>query len=265
MEIQLWQIILLSLYAGFAIWDAINPNFGFNNPVIAGFIAGVVLGDIKTGLAVGGTLQLMILGVGTYGGASMPDYMSGAIVGTAFAIISGKGLEFAIGLAVPIGLLLVQFDVLARFSNTVLQHKAETYADQRDYKKVELMNLLGVFTWGASRAVPVFLALMFGNDLVQKALDLSPEWLLGGLQVAGGLLPALGIAILLRYLPIKNFYAYIIIGFVGAAYLKVPMLGIALLGLALALITFNKRKEEGTQKVVVATAATEGGIIDEDE
>ena len=40
---------------------------------------------------IGATLQLMTLGVATYGGATVPDFLSGAIMGTAYAIISGKG------------------------------------------------------------------------------------------------------------------------------------------------------------------------------
>ena len=61
---------------------------------------------------IGATLQLMTLGVATYGGATVPDFLSGAIMGTAYAIISGKGAEYGIGVAVPIGLLLTQLDIL---------------------------------------------------------------------------------------------------------------------------------------------------------
>ena len=86
MEIQFWQIILLSLLAFYGIVDALQTSIISTYPVIIGTIAGIIMGDIKTGLAVGATLQLMVLGMGTYGGASIPDYMTGAIVGTAFAV-----------------------------------------------------------------------------------------------------------------------------------------------------------------------------------
>lgn len=263
MELASWQIILLVIYAGVAIWDSLNPNIGLNFPVIAGFFAGLVLGDVPTGLAVGGTLQLMILGVGGFGGASVPDYMSGALVGTAFAVMSGQGIEFAVGVAVPIGMLLVQLDIVAKLTNTFLQQNAEKAANDGNYKKVELMNILGAVTLATSRALPVFLALFFGNEIVSNIIAITPDWLLGGLKVAGGLLPSLGIAILLKYLPIKNFYGYLIIGFLAAAYLKIPMLGVALLGGALAIITYTKRREEPT--IAFAAASNNGGTIDEDE
>lgn len=262
MALAFWQIILLTLYAWFAVWDSINPQIGFNNPVVAGCFAGLILGNMTTGLAVGGTLQLMILGIGTYGGATIPDYMSGALVGTAFAVISHQGLAFAIGLAVPIGLLLVQFDILARFSNQILLHKAEKYVELRQYRKMEIMNLLGIVTWGLSRVIPVFFALYFGNHMVQTILKISPAWLLGGLKVAGGVLPALGIGILLRYLPVKSYIGYLLIGFVVAAYLGVPMMGVALVGLGLAVINYQRVTKF---KPAVASVSNEGGIIDEDE
>lgn len=36
-----------------------------NTPVGAGLIAGLVMGDLKTGLIIGGAMQLTVLGVGT--------------------------------------------------------------------------------------------------------------------------------------------------------------------------------------------------------
>ena len=122
MAIAWWQILLLTLLAFWMIIDQITVGILTNYPLLYGFVAGIIMGDVKTGLVVGATLQLMVLGVGTYGGASMPDFMTGAIIGTAYAVISGKGINFAIGLAVPVGLLMVQLDVLARFTNTFFLH-----------------------------------------------------------------------------------------------------------------------------------------------
>lgn len=238
-----FQIIALTIYAFVAIIDGLETDIGLSKPIQAGFITGLIMGDVTLGLAVGATLQLMILGVGTYGGASIPDFMTGAIIGTAFGVISGKGLEFAIGLAVPIGLLLVQLDILARFTNTFFQHRAEKYAEDADTKGIERMNILGLLPWGLSRAIPVFVALLFGTEIVQGLLKIFPVWLMGGLKVAGGLLPAVGIAILLKYLPVKRYFGYLLIGFVLASYLKVPMVGVSLIGLALAFIVYRKNDD----------------------
>ena len=263
MQIQIWQIIVLGLLGGIAQWDETNMKLGFRNPAITGLIVGLIMGDVKTGLLVGGTLQLMTLGIGSYGGATIPDYATATIIAGALAISTGQGIDFAIGIGVPAALLLVQLDVVARMSNVFFQHRAERYAEERKYGKIELMNVLGLSTWMISRFVPIFICLFFGESLVQKLLEISPDWLMGGLRVAGGVLPALGVALLLKYLPVKAYAPYLIIGFVLVAYLNMPMLGVALVGFAVALYNFKKAQSQSAS-IAQATVSYAGGA-DEDE
>lgn len=58
----------------------------------------------------------------------------------------------------------------------------------------------------------VFLALTFGGGLVKNVVSVlngNLKWLGNGLSVAGAVLPAVGFAILLRYLPVKkSFISY---------------------------------------------------------
>lgn len=251
MTIQWWQILLLTLYAGFAFYDGNNTTFGTVKPTMAGFFAGLVLGDIQTGLVVGGTLNLLVLGVGNFGGASIPDYMTGSLLGTVFAIQSGQGAEFGVTLAIPIGLLMIQLDILARFSNTFFQHRAEKLVAEGKLEKAAAMNLFGLIPQSLSRMLPVFLAVVFGSAFVELVVNNLPMWLMNGLKTAGGILPSLGIAILLRYLPVSKNISYLIAGFVLAAYLKVPVLGAALVGLALAVLSYQNDKEEMQQTVAV--------------
>ena len=244
MNIQWWQILLITLYAGFAFYDGNNTTFGTVKPTMAGFFAGLVLGDVTTGLVVGGTLNLLVLGIGNFGGASIPDYMTGALLGTAFAIQSGQGAEFGVTLAIPIGLLMIQLDILARFSNTYFQHRAERLVEEGNIEAAARMNILGLIPQSISRMLPVFLALVFGSDFVNLVVNHLPMWLMNGLKTAGGILPSLGIAILLRYLPVSRNISYLILGFFLAAYLKVPVLGVALVGLACAVLSFQSEKDE---------------------
>lgn len=260
MEISALQVILLVLYAFIAINDSIHSDFGLNRPLIAGCFAGLVMGDLAFGLTVGATLQLMVLGVSNFGGSSIPDFMSASLIGTALGVSSGQGVEFGIGLAIPAGMLLVQIDVLARFCNTFLQHRADACIESVDTKRMELMNVLGVFMWGLSRAIPVALCLTFGSTLVNAFVGYFPAWLSSGLRVAGGLLPAVGISILLRYLPAKQYFCYLLIGFALSAYLGVPMLGVGIFGLAFAFISYKQSAPSGAP-----TAAAAMGGADEDE
>lgn len=262
MEIQIWQIIALTILSAILIWDSLSTGIFDSKPIFAGILAGIIMGDVATGLAVGATLQLMVLGVGTYGGSSVPDYITGAIIGTVFAVTSGQGIEFGIGLAVPVGLLMVNLDVLARFTNVYFAKRVEAAIERLDYAGINRNVWYGMIPWGLSRALPVFIMLIFGENIVNVIVNNMPEWLTGGLSVAGGLLPAVGIAILLRYLPVKKYISYLLIGFFAAAYLAVPMFGVAILGVAMAVIEF-KQSIKDSQKVVVANAGVlQEGLLD---
>lgn len=257
MDVQFWQIALIVLYGFFINYDKNGTMIGTSQPVTAGLIVGLILGDLQTGLYIGGTLQLMTLGISSFGGASVPDYQTAALVGSYIAITTGQEAAIGITLAIPVAMLMVQLDVLKWTTNIYFQNKAQEYAEKENYKGVEWMHLLGLFNTMLTSGIPVLLTVIVGPAAVESIIEYVPDWLTGGLTVAGGLLPALGIGLLLRYLPVKSYFGYLIIGFVAAVYLDMPILGVALLGAAVALILFKKNSN--------IQPAQETGGMNEDE
>lgn len=134
MELTIYQVMLLTVYSFIAINDSLITNT-LTQPVVSGFVAGLIMGDMKVGLTVGATLQLMRLGIAAFGGASIPDYFSGALLGTVFAVLSGQGAKFGVGLAVPVSLLMLQLDVVARFCNVFLLHRIDKAIDNLEDQK----------------------------------------------------------------------------------------------------------------------------------
>ena len=228
--------LILAVYAYVAIVLTSGPGFTFNEPLIAGLFTGWVVGDVQTGLMVGATLTLMSLGMATYGGATIPDFMVGAILGTAFGAISGQGLAGGLAIAVPTALLMTQLDVFRRAITTVFIHAADRAIEREDLRSFEAMHILGQLPSGLARAVPVFLAIWLGSGPVQSFINWMPAWFMKGIQTIGSVLPALGFALLLGMLPTKKYWPFLVLGYVLFAYLKVPVLGIALVGIAGATI-----------------------------
>lgn len=263
MHLTAIQIILITLYAYIAINDSLISNT-LTQPAITGLVSGLIMGDLKTGLMVGGTLQLMRLGIAAFGGASVPDYFTGAVLGTAFAVISGKGAEYGIGLAVPVALLMLQLDVAARFCNVFLLHMIDKAIDKMQVKRVPKLVLSGSILWGLSRAIPILLMLLVGDVAVTALTNHMPEWLMTGLKTAGGILPVVGIAILLRYMPTKQYIPYLLLGFFLAAYLQVPMMGVSVIGVVAAMLVFkkdtDKAKIAGQSAGNISTNTFEGGF-----
>ncbi len=230
--------LILAIWAYLCVYDMLGPTFILAfRPLIAGFVTGLLVGDVQTGLLIGGTLELMALGVYTYGGATIPDFTVGAILGTFFG--KGGNFETGIALAIPAALLLTQVDVLNRFLNFIFVHRADRYAEEGNDKAFDsMMAVFSHMIWGLSRALPVFLAVAFGEGLVNSltAFFNANPWINKGIAVTGGLLPALGFAMLLKIMPVEKYPAFLLIGFALFAYMKVPLVGIALIGLAFALV-----------------------------
>ncbi|VTP88482.1 PTS mannose/fructose/sorbose/N-acetylgalactosamine transporter subunit IIC [Streptococcus equi] len=291
--IQWWQILLLTLYSAYQILDELTIVSSAGSPVFAGFISGIIMGDVQTGLWIGGSLQLMVLGVGTFGGASRIDATSGAVIATAFSVAQGIEPELAIStIAVPVAALLVYTDILGRFSTTFFAHRIDRHVENFNYRGIERDYLMGAVPWALSRALPVFLAVSLGGgavDTVVKFID-HYEWLANGLTLAGKMLPGLGFAILLHYLPVKRNLHYLALGFGLTAMLTtiytnlqvaggalagvakdcnaapfkgLPMIGIAIIGLALATLHYKN----GQQAPVAEQkpGVSESGEIEDDE
>ena len=85
------QIVLLSIVAAFTVVCGQNWFQTANQPVFTGMMAGIIMGDPVTGLFIGGSMQLTVLGIGTFGGSSHIDANSGAILATAFSVALGMG------------------------------------------------------------------------------------------------------------------------------------------------------------------------------
>jgi PTS system mannose-specific IIC component len=228
--------LILAAYAYISQIAALGPGWSFGESLVAGLFTGFVVGDVQTGLQVGATLTLMSLGMGTYGGATIPDFMTGAILGTAFGALTGQGLAGGLAIAVPAALLMTQLDVFGRASTTVFIHAADRYIEKQDEKGFTRMHILGQLPWGLTRAIPVFLAIWLGSGPVQSFINWMPQWFMKGIRVAGAVLPALGFALLLTMLPAKRYWPFLVFGYVLFAYMKLPVLGIALVGAAAAAI-----------------------------
>jgi PTS system mannose-specific IIC component len=244
--LALWAYISVVLYLGPGLW--------WQEALIAGLVTGFVVGDVPLGLSVGATLTLMSLGLWTYGGATIPDFTTGAIVGTAVGALGG-GLAAGLAVAIPTALLMTQADILARATTTVFIHGADHYAERGDERGIGWMHLLGQIPWGLSRAIPVFVAVWLGAGPIQNLIAVMPDWFSHALKMTGMILPALGFALLLTMLPVNRYWPFLIIGFVLFAYLKVPLIGIALVAIAVAVLYQMVTQPRGTDSSTTSTGA----------
>ena len=238
---MLVQAILIGLIAMFVTFEwMFGTNLG-SRPIITGMLVGLVMGDLKTGIILGATLEMVFIGSITLGAAVPPDVITGGILGAA---------DVALALAFPIATLyLVVDNVLTLGILPFFLHKADNYIEKGDFKGMERMHILGGFVVKSlPRGIICAVAFYLGTPVMNRVLEAIPEFVQNGLVAAAGLIPALGIALLAQMILSKKTMVYFILGFALAAYLKIPMLGIAMMAGCLAVILVQM---QGTQKVAV--------------
>lgn len=251
MQLALWQSISLIILGGLVPVDKYGMTFGLRWPVITSVFAGLIVGDMVTALYIGGTLQLMSLGIASVGGSSVPEYGVGAVVAVAIAATSGGGVEAGLAIGIPVAMLMVQFDVLAKIACGSLVHHAQMLANKRDFSGMYRTLLCGPALMFLTAAVPMAIAVFVGGDMVNAVLNALPAWFTGGLTVASKMLPVVGVAILLTYMPTSKFFAAVMLGFVLVAYFSMSMLGVALAGIIVCLVYWGYCTDRST-----ATAST---------
>ena len=169
-----------------------------------------------------------------------------------------------LALGIPVGMICIQLDVLLKILNSFITNKAHELADKRQYRKMRLLIPVMTALMPLESAVPVFIAILFGKTVVTSILNFMPAWFTVGLNVAGGMLPAVGMAMLLTYMPLKKYGYWLLVGFALTAYLKMPILGVALIGIAGAIPTFmNYSKTSSTSAGISANGLTQEDMEDE--
>ena len=237
--------IILATFTGLMILVASLAMGGLYTPLLFAFVTGLIVGDVQVGLQVGATCALMALGFYTYGGATTPDYNVGAMFGVLVAVQTGD-IQQGIVIGSVIALLMSWFDILGRAATTVFQYGGDRALAKRNVKSFERWHLLGTMGWFWSRFIPVFIGVMF-IDKYQYIADFIANygWIKVGLSVIGKCLPAVGFALLLSYMDIKNYWPFMLLGYALFAFMGVPTLGLAIIGIvAGALYTGAIKKKE---------------------
>lgn len=235
---MLMEALLVGLWAGIAGVDNFTFLTHLHRPIVTGAVVGLILGDLQTGLMAGATLELVWAGMVPLAGAQPPNVVIGGVIGTAFAILTKQSPEVAVGIAVPFSVAAQAIITLLFTAFSPVMHKMDTYAKEANTKAIDRLNyvqpaMLFVFFFIIS-----FLPVYFGAEQASNIISVLPEWLINGLSIAGGIMPAVGFAMLLKIM-FKWVYApFFAIGFVAVAYLNLPILAVAIVGISIAAYDF---------------------------
>ncbi|NQI35088.1 PTS mannose/fructose/sorbose transporter subunit IIC [Streptococcus suis] len=241
--------ILVVFVAFLAGMEGVLDQFQFHQPIVACTLIGLVTGNLTAGVMLGGTLQLVALGWSNIGAAIAPD---AALASVAAAIILIKGGDFsataisvAQGLAIPLAVAGLFLTMLVRTASVALVHGADAAAERGDFGALERYHLIALSLQGLRIAVPAALLLAIPTEAVQDALEAMPAWLSGGMNVGGGMVVAVGFAMVINMMATREVWPFFAIGFALAAVSQLTLIALGAIGVSLAFIYLNLSKKGG--------------------
>ncbi|HBL1649443.1 TPA: PTS mannose/fructose/sorbose transporter subunit IIC [Enterococcus faecium] len=243
------SIILVVLVAFLAGMEGILDEFQFHQPLVACTLIGLVTGNLEAGIVLGGTLQMIALGWANIGAAVAPDAALASVASAIILVLGGqgvKGVPSAIAIAVPLAVAGLFLTMIVRTIAVPIVHLMDAAAEEGNIRNVEMWHIIAVCLQGVRIAVPAAALLFIPAQTVQSFLESMPAWLTDGMAIGGGMVVAVGYALVINMMATKEVWPFFVIGFVVAAISQLTLIALGALGVALALIYLNLSKMGGS-------------------
>lgn len=264
MELSSMQIIAIFVVACVAGMGSVLDEFQMHRPLIACTLTGLILGDMTTGIIIGGTLEMIALGWMNIGAAMAPDAALASVISTILVIAGHQTIGAGIAIAMPLAAAGQVLTIICRTITVFFQHKADGYAEEGNLRGIDICHLGALLIQALRVSIPSTLVAMYiGTGAVQSLLDAIPAVITGGLQVAGGFIVVVGYAMVINMMGASYLMPFFFLGFVCAAFTNFNLVAFGVIGLVLAIV-YIQLNPKYSQTVAVAAAASSASDADDE-
>ncbi len=264
MDINAFQIILIFIFSCIAGMGSVLDEFQTHRPLIACTVIGLILGDVKTGIILGGTLELIALGWMNIGAAQSPDSALASIISTILVVVGKQDIQSGIAIALPVAAAGQVLTVFARTITVAFQHAADRAAEK------DILHLSALLVQAMRVAVPALLVSIFVSaSAVQGFLGAIPSVITDGFRIAGGFIVVVGYAMVLNMMGVKYLMPFFFLGFIVAGYLGISLVGYGAIGLILAMLfiylnpRYLKQQQTGAATAAAAKSNSDDDMLDD--
>ena len=241
------SIVLVVIVAFLAGMEGVMDEFQFHQPLVACTLIGLVTGNLEAGVILGGTLQMIALGWANIGAAIAPDAALASVASAIILVLGGQGAEgvsTAIAVAIPLAVAGLFLTMIVRTLSVACVHRMDAAAEKGNFKGVEAWHIVAVIMQGLRIAIPAAALLVIPTETVQGFLESMPAWLTDGMSIGGGMVVAVGYAMVINMMATKEVWPFFIIGFCLAAISDLTLIALGAIALCMALI-YIKLSESG--------------------
>ncbi|MDD3173260.1 MAG: PTS sugar transporter subunit IIC [Herbinix sp.] len=253
---MLLKAILVGLVYFVFQLDFLGGTTHISRPIVLGAITGLVMGDLQAGIIIGANLELVYMGVVSIGLAALPDYVSGTILGTALAIQTGAGPEAALALGIPVATAMMLFDAVKTPVSLVFVHMCDRAAEKADPKLFKIIFYVAPIILSLMSCALISIGFYLGSDTVTALINRIPTTVQNGMNIALGIIPAIGFVLLLRQMAGKKNIAFYFMGFFIVKLFGFSPVTVAIIAILIAWLIVANHAETVTENV-------KGGELDE--
>lgn len=261
--ISIWVAMVMSRGLGGA---TLTLRF---SPMMTGLIVGIVFNDISNAMIITAAIQLIYMGVFSPGGQMPSEPAIATAVAVPVALLGDMQPAAAVAVAVPVGLLGSYLYQLRFFLNTMIMKLTERYADEANSSGLTLSIIILPIICSVALFLPfMFVALYFGAPIIADIIKSNA----GGvvfhvLNVIGGGLAAVGIALTIYVIGKKNYIIFFLLAYfmaVIAKPLNITMVTYAIVGAIVAFI-FVLAKSEAVNSAADQPRSNSNNQVDDDD
>jgi PTS system mannose-specific IIC component len=241
-------MVLVVIVAFLAGMGGILDEFQFHQPLVACTLIGLVTGNLSAGIVLGGSLQMIALGWANIGAAVAPDAALASVASAIILVLGGqgvKGVSSAIAIAVPLAVAGLFLTMIVRTLAVPIVHFMDAAAEKGEMRKVEMWHLIAVCMQGVRIAIPAAALLVIPADTVRGFLESMPAWLTDGMAIGGGMVVAVGYAMVINMMATREVWPFFAIGFAVAAISELTLIALGVIAVAFALIYLNLQETGG--------------------
>ncbi|WP_331828690.1 PTS mannose/fructose/sorbose transporter subunit IIC [Candidatus Blochmannia sp. SNP] len=237
MEINTLQIILLFIISCIIGMGSILDEFQFHRPLIACTLIGLILGDIKTGIIIGGTLEMIALGWMNIGAAVAPDTALASIISTILVIMGQQPIGAGIALAIPLAAAGQVLTIIVRTVTVAFQHAADTAAERCNITILSWIHITALMLQAMRVAIPAtIVGISVGTETVHHMLHSIPGVITNGLNIAGGIIVVVGYAMVINMMRTGYLMPFFFLGFVITAFTEFNLVALGVIGIVMAIL-----------------------------
>ena len=144
-------------------------------------------------------------------------------------------------------------------------HAMDAAAAQGNFVAIDAWQVVAICLQGVRIAIPAAALCFISSDAVMTVLNMMPAWLNEGMTIGGGMVAAVGYAMVINMMATNEVWPFFALGFCLAAISQLTLIALGVIGISMALIYLGLKEVAKSGAGAAGSGDPLGDILDDYE